>query len=93
MLDRNSDVSRLVDRLLKQGLVTREEDAQNRRKVIVKITDSGLKLLGDLQPLIDEMNRSIAQIPEEQLAQVNAVLDQIRTIYDCKEIPQCGENT
>jgi len=93
MLDRNSDVSRLVDRLLKQELVTREEDAQNRRKVIVKITDIGLKLLEELQPLIDEMNRYFAQIPEEQLTQVNAVLDQIRTIHDCKETPQCGENT
>ena len=93
MLDRNSDVSRLVDRLLKQGLVTREEDAQNRRKVIVKITDIGLKLLEDLQPLIDEMNRFFAQIPEEQLDQVNTVLDQIRTIQECTERPQCGENT
>lgn len=92
MLDRNSDVSRLVDRLLKQDLVTREEDSQNRRKVIVKITETGLKLLEDLQPMIDEMNRFFSQIPEEQLAEVNAVLDQIRMINDNNEIPTCGEN-
>src|SRR5215211_3825704 len=44
MIYRDSDVTRLVDRLSKQGLVGREQDPEDRRVVLVRITDAGLTL-------------------------------------------------
>src|SRR5919112_6637342 len=48
MITRDPDVTRLVDRLIKQGLVRRERDHDDRRVVLVEITGAGLALLARL---------------------------------------------
>lgn len=44
------DVTRMVDRLASRGLVRRERDPSDRRKVIHRIEPAGLKLLGQVEP-------------------------------------------
>jgi DNA-binding MarR family transcriptional regulator len=48
MLDKNSDVSRLIDRLLKKGYIERNENAIDRRQKDILITKKGLNLLSTL---------------------------------------------
>ncbi|NLJ20679.1 MAG: MarR family transcriptional regulator, partial [Bacteroidales bacterium] len=48
MLDKNSDVSRIIDRLYEKGLLSREENSQDRRQKLVDITDKGLELLNTM---------------------------------------------
>lgn len=48
MLDRDPDITRLVDRLAKRGLVSRSRSRQDRRIVEVGITEKGLALVGQL---------------------------------------------
>src|SRR6266849_10689280 len=45
MITRDPDVTRLLDRMEKRGLISRFRDTQDRRTVIGKITAEGLKLL------------------------------------------------
>lgn len=45
MIYRDPDVTRLVDRLARQGLARRERDTEDRRVVLVQITEAGLALL------------------------------------------------
>jgi DNA-binding MarR family transcriptional regulator len=45
MLDRDSDVSRIVDRLYEKELVSRIENPKDRRQKSVEITENGLALL------------------------------------------------
>ena len=52
MLDRAPDVTRRIDGLVKLGLVERERLEDDRRVVITKITDDGLKLLQRMDPRI-----------------------------------------
>jgi len=55
MLERAPDVTRLVDRLEKQGLAERDRSEEDRRHSITRITKKGLALM-------DEMNREVAEL-------------------------------
>jgi DNA-binding MarR family transcriptional regulator len=57
MITRDPDVTRLLDRMEKRGLISRTRDGQDRRTVIGKITPKGLKLLARLDEPIQEMHR------------------------------------
>src|ERR1700734_3421491 len=48
MVTRDSDITRLLDRLEKRSLVSRSREANDRRTVITRITDAGLELLARL---------------------------------------------
>ena len=47
------DITRLLDRLAKHGLVNRHRDAQDRRAVLTEITDEGMRMLDSVAPLLD----------------------------------------
>ena len=79
MIYRDPDVTRLVDRLSKQGLVSREEDPADRRVVLVRITDSGLALLARLDEPADRYTRSVmAGLNPQRLRELCSLLDEVR---------------
>src|SRR6266513_4980137 len=57
MITRDPDVTRLLDRMEKRGLISRFRDTRDRRTVIGKITAEGLKLLARLDEPIQEAHR------------------------------------
>jgi DNA-binding MarR family transcriptional regulator len=59
MLDRASDITRLVDRLQARRLVKRFRGSEDQREVVTCITAKGLKLLETMQPQIDAETSSI----------------------------------
>jgi MarR family transcriptional regulator, multiple gene regulator MgrA len=78
MLDRDSDVSRLVDRLFENGLVSRTENSEDRRQKSVEITEKGLKLLermGGCKTMEDNMLKCLT---ENEILELNRLLDKIR---------------
>jgi DNA-binding MarR family transcriptional regulator len=79
MIYRDPDVTRLLDRLSKQGLVSREEDPQDRRVVLVRITDSGLALLARLDDPADRYTKSVmAGLSPDRLRELCRLLDEVR---------------
>ena len=64
MIQRNSNITRIVDKLLLKELVERKECPTNRRKMDITITDTGLKRLEELdqkvlafhQPFVEKLN-------------------------------------
>ncbi|HEY0783744.1 MAG TPA: MarR family transcriptional regulator [Thermoanaerobaculia bacterium] len=60
MLERAPDVTRLVDRLERQGLVERDRDDQDRRLSITRITAAGRDLLARMEPMMQESERFFA---------------------------------
>jgi MarR family transcriptional regulator, multiple gene regulator MgrA len=82
MLDKMSDVSRLVERLRKAGLVERKSSEIDRRAVDVQITAKGLSLLEivdkDLPDLEDSLKLSLS---EEEITTLNTLLDKVLTRY------------
>lgn len=78
MLDRMSNVSRIVDKLVLKGYVSRKQNQNDRRAVDVIITDKGLQLLTNLDDLINEFQRTTDVFSEDEKRQFNDFLDRFR---------------
>jgi DNA-binding MarR family transcriptional regulator len=79
MVTKDSDITRLLERLDTRGLITRERDAQDRRYITVKITPDGLSLLATLdEPIALCHKRQIGHLRREQLTSLCKLLDVAR---------------
>lgn len=78
MLDRDSDVSRLVDRLYNVGYVNRYEDKVDRRKKTVEITEKGLVLLTNMLETELRIDTTLNNLSQDEVEQLNFLLDKIR---------------
>lgn len=78
MLDKMSDASRIVDRLVQKGLVTRETNQKDRRAVDIMISEEGLEILRKIDPIITPEDILKANIPEEDVVRLNYLLDKMR---------------
>ena len=78
MLDKMSDASRIVDRLLKKELIERKTCAADKRLVDVLITKSGLDLLAKIDGPMNDMGELFSSISEEEAATLNLILDKLR---------------
>jgi DNA-binding MarR family transcriptional regulator len=79
MIDKMSDTSRLVDRLLSKGLAKKVICKKDRRLVDVNITDKGLKLLGKLDESQDEIDSILSNLTEKEATTLSKLLDKIRS--------------
>ncbi len=57
MITRDPDITRLLDRLEKRGLIARRREARDRRMVLTRITAEGLTLLSRLDEPVQEAHR------------------------------------
>jgi len=78
MIDKMSDVSRIVERLRIKGLVLRQSAEKDRRAVEVIITPKGLKLLDIIDPEIDKFGQLLSNLTQEETVLLNKMLDRIR---------------
>ena len=78
MLDKMSDTSRLVDRLLIKGLVRKLVCKTDKRLVDVTITDLGRSLLQKIDLQEPEMNAIMEPLSAEEALTLNTLLDKIR---------------
>jgi DNA-binding MarR family transcriptional regulator len=79
MLDKMSDTSRIVDRLLKKGLVKKVICEGDRRLVDVTISENGLELLDRIDSHQDDMDSVFKNLDEAQAVTLNILLDKIRS--------------
>jgi len=78
MIARDPDVTRLVDRLSKRGLVSRARGKQDRRVVEVGITEKGRELLKSLDPHINRMPQAVlGHLGGAKLKQLGDLLEQV----------------
>lgn len=78
MLDKMSDTSRLVDRMIKKGFVKKVVCKADKRLVDVTIAEKGRKLLEQMDQCEAEIDALIKNISEEQAVALNSLLDAIR---------------
>ena len=83
MLDKMSDTSRIVDRLVKKGMVKKSISREDRRLVDVLLTDKGKKLLQSMDVMNEEMESIFKYLSDEEAKLLNVLHDKIRMI----EIP------
>lgn len=80
MLDKMSDTSRIVDRLLKKGLVRKTPNGEDRRLVDVVITSKGRKLLEKIDPFEEAADKIMTQLTVEETRTLNTLLDKLRSM-------------
>jgi len=78
MLDKMSDTSRIVDRLILKGLNKKVTCKRDKRLVDVTITDKGRKLLQRLDKHEHEIEAVLKSLTEEEANTLNILLDKIR---------------
>src|SRR5215210_3574205 len=74
MLDKMSDTSRIVDRLIKKGLTKKIVCKTDRRLVDVSITEKGLKLLDKLDEAQTELDSIVSHLSEKEANDLNNLL-------------------
>ena len=78
MLDKMSDSSRIVDRLLLKEYVDKQVCSNDKRLVDVCITDKGLALLAQMDKDEDIMDKALQKISPEEAETLSQLLDKIR---------------
>jgi len=79
MITRDPDITRLLDRLERRGLLTRSRDSKDRRVITVRITSAGQKVLKDLDGPMAEQNRTLlSHVPKGDLRKLIELLEAAR---------------
>lgn len=79
MINRDSDITRMLDRLESQGLITRERQTDDRRVVLAFISEKGLELLADLDgPVIESNKEQLGHMSEKELETLSKLLKKAR---------------
>src|SRR5437867_8963644 len=80
MITRDPDVTRLLDRLEKRGLISRCRETKDRRTVMTRITPDGLKLLARLdEPVQSGHRRQLGHLGRERLRALTELLGVLRS--------------
>jgi DNA-binding MarR family transcriptional regulator len=78
MIQKDPDVTRLLDRLERRGLVRRQRDGKDRRIVRTRITETGLELLASLDSPIDALHgRHVDHLTDRQMADLRRLIESI----------------
>ena len=79
MVSKNSNTTRLVEKLRLKGLITRIQNEENRRKVDIRITNDGLKLLEDIESVKTDFEKDIVgNLSTTEIIALNQLLEKIR---------------
>jgi len=78
MADRNSNVTRLIDKLIEKGYVTRDICPANRRMIEVRITAKGLQLLQQVDAQLPQLFARFHNLTQEEAVLASRLLDKLR---------------
>ncbi|MCB0601991.1 MAG: MarR family transcriptional regulator [Saprospiraceae bacterium] len=79
MIDKMSNTSRLIDKLIQKGWVERIICPKDRRQVDIGITPAGLNLIAEASDAMDKATvEHLYKMSEKEMEQLNALLDKMR---------------
>jgi DNA-binding MarR family transcriptional regulator len=79
LINKDPDVTRLLDRLERTGLIIRSRSEEDRRVVVTEITEKGKKLVDKLDEPVAQLHRDqLSHLGKEKLAALAELLDEAR---------------
>ena len=81
MLDKMSNTSRLVDKLVEKQLVIRHQCPKDRRAVDILILPAGLTLLTEVDHVQNDWGKHFDTLGVKKLEEMNQILDEFRTVF------------
>ncbi|SDG82779.1 MarR family winged helix-turn-helix transcriptional regulator [Psychroflexus sediminis] len=80
MINKMSNTTRLVDKLIRKNYVEREQCESNRRKVDITITEEGINMLDLINTAVDEAEMKMTdRLSPADLKELNRLLHKLRT--------------
>lgn len=79
MIEKNSNVPRIIDRLEVKKLVKRSTSAEDKRETVITITAAGINILEITTKQIDKLYAATISMDETSAATLNSLLEQVRT--------------
>lgn len=81
LVSSDPDITRLLGRLQKQKLIRRKREPKDKRVIYTKITDEGLRLLKEMDPLVNENAKQLFKhMSKEKLATLISLLEEARQL-------------
>ena len=78
MIEKSSNVPRIIDRLVDKKLVKRATSREDKRETLISLTDKGIKHLAEASKLMEEAGRKLIGLSSEEAAQLNELLEKLR---------------
>lgn len=78
MLERSSNVPRIIDRLVAKKLVKRSTSQVDKRETVIQITEAGINMLAVVNPVVDRLHEQLCHLSEDEAATLNTLLDGFR---------------
>lgn len=82
MIEKNSNVPRIIDRLELKKLVKRATSAIDKRETVITLTQSGITILQATTEMVDKLTDGLFTINEKEAAELNGLLEKVRTTED-----------
>lgn len=79
MIEKSSNVPRIIDRLVSKKLVKRSTDQNDKRHTVMSLTENGKKLLEQTTKRINQLFDELIEMKETDALQLNLLLEQIRS--------------
>jgi DNA-binding MarR family transcriptional regulator len=78
MIEKNSNVPRIIDRLLAKKLVKRNTSKEDKRETLISLTDKGIQTLEQANKKLEETNTAILGLNESEAKTLNELLEKLR---------------
>lgn len=78
MLEKNSNVPRIADRLVTKKLVKRATSKEDKRETIMSLTEKGLQLLETANKIVERVNADIMGLNNEEAKKLNELIEKMR---------------
>jgi DNA-binding MarR family transcriptional regulator len=80
MIEKNSNVPRILDRLEEKQLIERSQGAEDARQTVMSLTESGIAILEKSSQRMEVMMKEGVSMSNEDAAQLNALLEKFRAL-------------
>jgi len=78
IVEKSSNVPRIVDRLVAKKLVKRTQSKEDKRETLISLTEKGVSTIDKARKLVEQLTRDIVHITEDEAAALNNLLEKMR---------------
>lgn len=78
MIERNSNVSRIIDKLESKAYIKKSNSEKDRREVTISLSSSGNEVLQNINQIIDSLQENSIHLEEHEAKELNQLLDKMR---------------
>ncbi len=78
MLEKSSNVPRIIDRLVKKKLVKRKTSKEDKRETLISMTDKGMEQVDTATRAVDKLDHKILSLTDEDAVTLHELLEKLR---------------